>query len=125
MTLDAFSAHLGLDQGRLERDGGTAVFVLGSLTPGRVFELDVGDYAEVVQEADLTNVDLVRVDATVITASAPAGLAWDLAIRVDGAARSVRRLRNATGIRVRDLAANVAGLVGLHEVAVRLELVRS
>ena len=125
MALDAFSAHLGLDQGRLEGNGGRAVFVLGSLTPGRVFELGVGDYAEVVQEADLTNVDLIRVDATVTTANAPAGLAWELAIRVDGAARSARRLRNATGVRVRDLAANVAGLVGPHEVAVRLELVRS
>ncbi len=124
MTLDAFSAHLGLDQGRLERDGGRAVFVLGSLTPGRVFELDVGDYAEVVQEADLTSVDLIRVDATVTTAAAPAGLAWELAIRVDGVERAARRLRNATGVHIRDLAANVAGLMGLHEVAVRLELVR-
>ena len=124
MALDAFSARLGIDEGRAPQGDG-AVFVLGSLTPGRVHDLDVGDYAEVAQDADLTNVDLIRVDATVTTPDTAPGLVWELAIWVDGIAVTRRRLRSAIGLRVRDLAANVAGTSGVRAIAVRLELVRS
>ena len=124
MALDAFSARLGIDDGRVSRGDG-AVFVLGSLTPGRVHYLQLGDFAEVVQSPDLTNVDLIRVDATITTSETPTGIAWELAIWVDGIARASRRLRTGSGMRVRDLATNVAGMSGTHEVALRLELVRS
>jgi len=124
MALDAFSARLGIDDGRVQRGDG-AVFVLGSLTPGRVHDLDVGDYAEVTQDADLTNVDLIRIDATVTTPATALGLAWELAIWIDGIAVTRRRLRSAIGLRVRDLAANVAGASGVRTIALRLELVRS
>ncbi len=124
MALDAFSARRGIDDGRVPQGDG-AVFVLGSLTPGRVHDLDVGDYAEVAQDADLTNVDLIRVDATVTTPDTAPGLAWELAIWVDGTTVTRRRLRSAIGLRIRDLAANVAGTSGVRTVALRLELVRS
>lgn len=121
MPLDAFTARLGIDSGRLERDGGT-LFVLGSLSPGRVHDLEPGDYVEIAQRADLTLVDLVRVRATLRLPAMPSDRAWTLTIQVDGGARAsiggwAGRTREIT-----DLAADVSVLRGEHEVAVRLAL---
>ena len=121
MTLDAFRARLGLDQGRLRAASG-AVFVLGAQTPGRMHVLAAGDYAEIVQRIDLTDADLVRVTATCRAPTVPTGLAWSLLVRVDGVTLAQRRLPSGRTIDVRDLAASVAALNGEHEIAVRLEL---
>ena len=109
MELGAFTSRLGVGQGRIEprsivAPSGDYVFVLGEDEPGRFFELDAGDRAEVVQDTDLTSVDLVR--------------AW---LRLRVAARATcpaGRERVLT-----DLAANVSKLSGTHQVGVRLELV--
>jgi len=125
VALDAFTARLGIDQGRLVRPDGTIAFVLGSLAPGYESELAVGDYAEVVQLADLTNVDLVRVEASLAVGDVPDGVAWELSLRLDGAPQASVRARPNRTHRTRDLAANVSSLGGTHEIAVRLELVVS
>lgn len=119
MTLDAFRAHLGVEQGRVARGDGH-VLVLGSRTPGRVHALTVGDFAELTQRADLTGADLVRVTATCVVSTTTAS--WTLTLRVDGVVYARRVLPPGRRVEVRDLAANVAGLSGEHEVAVRLEL---
>ena len=122
MTLDAFRARLGVDQGRVVADA-SAVFILGARTPGRMHVLAAGDYAEIVQRIDLTDADLLRVTAMCRAPLTPTGLAWSLVVRVDGVPLARRRLPTGRTIDVRDLAATVAALVGEHEVAVRLELV--
>ena len=121
MTLDAFRARLGVDQGRVAHDD-HAAFVLGALTPGRTHDLAPGDYAELVQLVDLTTADLVRVAATCTMPTITDPLRWRLIIRVDGVALAQRLLPSGRTVEVHDLAANVASLAGPHEVAVRLEL---
>lgn len=121
MPLDAFTARLGLDSGRVEQEG-RVLFVLGSLSPEHVHDLEVGDYAEIVQRADLTLVDLVRVRATLRLPAMPADRVWALAIHIDGAARASIRGWPGRTREITDLAASVSALRGEHEVAVRLTL---
>jgi len=129
MELDAFRSRLGVGQGRIQPAGAAApsgdhVFVLGEDEAGRLFELATGDHAEVVQDTDLTGVDLVRTHLRLrVPASLPAGLGWEVSMVVDGA-----KLARATCLpgrerEITDLAANVSKLAGVHQVGVRLELV--
>ncbi len=131
MELDAFRSRLGVGQGRIRPAGaapasGDYVFVLGEDEAGRLFELVAGDRGEVLQDTDLTDVDLVRAHLRLrVPASVPEGLAWDVSIVVDGA-----KLARATCLPGRqrvltDLAANVSKLAGVHAVGVRLELVEA
>ena len=129
MDLTAFESRLGLGQGRIRPAGvepvtGEHVFVLGEDQPGRFFDLAAGDHAEVVQEVDLSGVDLVLAHLHMrVPASLPANLAWEASILVDG-----MKLASATCLpgrrrTISDLAANVSRISGLHVVGVRLELV--
>lgn len=125
MEFDAFTARLGIGQGRIDMDGQT-VFVLGDVEPGWHRTLAVGDYAEVAQQVDLTDIEIVRASLTLhVRAGIPAGLAWEVSITVDGA-KAGRVLgwpgRTRT---ITDLGANVSKLTGQHTVAVRLELVEA
>lgn len=129
MELDAFTSRLGLGQGRIAPVNsvpvsGDYVFVLGDDEPGRIFELDSGDHAEVVQDTDLSGVDLVRAHFRLrVPSSLPTTLVWEVSITVDGVkqarfACTAGRDRVAT-----DMAANVSKLSGVHQVGIRLELV--
>jgi hypothetical protein len=129
MDLDAFTSRLGLGQGRLAPvnaapASGDYVFVLGEDEPGRIFELGSGDHAEVVQDTDVTDMDLVRAHLRLrVPASLPATLAWEVSIVVDGVKAARATCRAGRERVLTDLAANVSKLTGLHEVGVRLELV--
>ncbi len=124
MELDAFCSRLGEGQGRVGTSAGDACFVLGELEPGRMFELQHGDYAEVVQATDLTGVTLVRARCTLsVPANLPANLAWEASILVDGAKLAWATCGAGRSRELTDLAANVSKLSGVHEVAVRLTLV--
>lgn len=129
MELDAFTSRLGLGQGRirpasLPAGSGEYAFVLGEDEPGRLFELAVGDHAEVVQDTDLTDVDLVRAHLGLsVPASVPAGFAWEASIVVDGAKLATATAKPGRSRTLTDLAANVSKLSGVHQVGVRLELV--
>jgi len=124
MDLDAFCSRLGEGQGRLETSAGEACFVLGDLEPGRCFDLQQGDYAEVVQATDLTGVTLIRARCTLsVPASLPANLAWEASILVDGTKLARAACESGRSRELMDLAANVSKLTGTHEVAVRLTLV--
>jgi len=128
MALDAFKSRLGLGQGRirptsLPASSGDYAFVLGEDEPGRFFELAVGDHTEVVQDTDLTGVDLVRANLGLRIPTVPAGFAWEASIVVDGVKLASAMARPGRSREVTDLAANVSKLSGVHTVGVRLELV--
>ena len=121
--MDAFTSQLGPQQGRLIKDDGQAIFVLGAETPGWRADLAVGDFVEVVQDADLTDVKLVRVRGELEVRSVPSHMAWEATLLVDGVSQASIRGRPGVVRPIRDLAACVVGLQGVHAVAVRLSLV--
>lgn len=127
MELTAFESRLGLRQGRVqqaEAPSGEYVFVLGDDEAGRIFELAPGDRAEVVQETDLTGVDLLRAHLRLrVPASLPADLAWEVSIVVGGVKHARATCAPGREREITDLAANVSKIAGLHDVGVRLELV--
>ncbi len=125
---DAFTVRLDDGQGRVQpstvapADGAWAV-VLGDDTPGWRESLDVGDYVQIEQDLDVTNIALVRPRlAFRMPAGLPPGLVWQVAILVDGAVQVVVTARPGTTRVLSDLAANVVALGGVHRVGVRLEL---
>jgi len=135
-ALTAFDCRLGVSQGRLPREAlasgsgppapgsGDFVFVLGDVEPGRRYDLDLGDHAEVVQAVDLTGADLVRALLHLrVPADVPAGLAWEASLIVDGVRQARARCRPGCTRTLTDLAANVSKLAGVHQVGVRLQLV--
>lgn len=120
--LDAFTCRLGTAQGRVA----PGVFVLGSAELGYVFDLALGDRAELVQDVDVTGVDLVRTRMRLrVPDGLPGGFAWEASLVVDG--RKVARAVTRPGWtrELTDLAANVSKLSGVHGVGVRLELVEA
>lgn len=129
MELTAFESRLGLGQGRVQPQGttppsGDHVFVLGDDEAGRIYEFAPGDHAAVVQETDLTDVDLVRAHLRLrVPASLPANLAWEASIVVDGAKHARATCPPGREREITDLAANVSKMAGMHQVGVRLELV--
>ena len=79
--MDAFTARLGVSEGRVERAPGDVVFALGDLTPGWTADFAAGDYVEVAQTADLTGVAVVRVTGTL---RAPPAGRWRVSLRIGG-----------------------------------------
>ncbi|PIE65645.1 MAG: hypothetical protein CSA24_02300 [Deltaproteobacteria bacterium] len=129
MELTAFENRLGSGQGRIALahaapPSGDYVFVLGDDEAGRLFELAPGDRAEVVQQTDLSGVDLIRAHLRLrVPAQLPAGLAWEASIVVDGNKRAMATCSLGRERVLNDLAANVSKMTGLHQAGVRLELV--
>jgi hypothetical protein len=129
VALTAWERELGETQGRIEPSGftppeGTFAFVLGRDLPGLMQMLEIGDFVEVSQNADFGDANLVRVRARMRPpASAPSGVAWKAALRVDGIERASSLLEPGRMRDRVDLAANVSKLSGNHALAFRLELV--
>jgi hypothetical protein len=129
MELDAFRSRLGLTQGRIKSAGisptsAEYVFVLGDAEGGHFCKLTARDYAQIVQESDLTGVDLVRVSLVLrVPSDVPTNLAWEASLAVDGVKQARGRARPGRTRVLNDLAANVSKLSGVHRICVRLELV--
>ena len=129
MEFDAFTSRLGLGQGRIAPTSpppgsGEYAFVLGEDDLGRLFDLAPGDHAEVAQDTDLTDVDLVRAHLGLrVPATLPAGFAWEASIVVDGVKLATATANSGRTRTLTDLAANVSKLSGVHQIGVRLELV--
>ncbi len=125
MELTAFNSRLGTSQGRLgPNDEDEYRFVLGDNQPGYLHNLEPGDHAEVIQETDLTDIDLVRAELTLsVPDDVPSPMYWEASIIVDGTAYARTTCRPGRFREITDLAANVSKMTGLHQVGVRLALV--
>lgn len=127
MALTAFTSRLGTTQGRILQGQGSAgeyAFVLGDTDTGRLTELSAGDFAQISQHTDLTEVSFVRVKLSLrVPQGLPSGLAWIAAILIDGVRAASTSAASGQQRAITDLCANVSKLTGIHEVAVRLELV--
>lgn len=88
------------------------------------YGLKVGDRQSVFQNIDMTGVNLVRVAFFMsLPTPAPSGLAWEVAILVDGVKKSrMKMTRNRSRTRY-DMAANVSKIDGVRKVEFRLTLV--
>jgi hypothetical protein len=123
MPLDAFTSRLGVGQGRLPRGDGGHVFVLGTDEPGHVAELAPGDFVELVQDVDVSDLDLIRMSLRLRTPSSlPSELRWSVALRLDGVEVARTSGRPGRARAITDLAANVSKFFGTRELAIRLEL---
>jgi hypothetical protein len=123
MEFDAFSARLGVSQGRVEEAEDNFVFILGDLQPGYLADFEPGDRAEVAQDVNLTGADLVRAKLMLsIPTDMPSSLYWEAAILIDGVKHASAVGRSGRTRSIEDLAANVSKMSGVHTVAVRLQL---
>lgn len=129
MEFDAFTARLGSGQGRIaprnhQPFSGEHVFVLGENEPRRRFDLAASDYAEVYQDVDVTDQDIVRVHLHLrVPRSTPAGLHWEAGLVVDGVMVAKASCPTGRERTITDLVANVSKLSGVHRIGVRLMLV--
>lgn len=131
MEFDAFTARLGEGQGRIVPKNtiplfGDYVFALGNDEAGRFFELAAGDFAEVVQEVDLSSQDLIRTNLHLrVPSSLPEENYWEASIVIDGTKSARATCPAGRERRITDLAANTSKMTGLHQVGIRLELMES
>ena len=125
MDLTAFNSRLGISQGRIPlSDAEEYIFVLGDDLPGYFHHLAPGDFAQVVQETDLTDTALIRPELTLtVPDSTPAGVGFEVSVVVDGVKFAVTTCSTGRTRRITDLAPNVSKLTGMHTVGVRLEVV--
>ena len=130
MELTAFTSRLGKSQGRIRPSRvsatlGEHLIVLGDEVDGYRYRLTSGDHVELKQDVDLTGVDFVRIQARLtVPPELPSDLAWNVSILVGGIALAVASCRSGRSRELRDLAANVSKHAGVHQVALRLELVK-
>ncbi len=105
---------------------GDHVFVLGYQLPGLIHRSSVGDFAQVEQTEDFGSTNIIRFVAIVRPPEVnPAGVAWRLSLRIDGAEYVGRNLDAGRGRTFVDMAANVSKLVGNHSLGFRVELVNA
>jgi sporulation-control protein spo0M len=124
MDLTAFNSRLGISQGRIPLDETDFVFVLGDDVPGYFHNLEGGDHAQVVQDIDLTDINIVQTELTVkVPDSTPLTIGFELSIVVDNAKMATTVCLTGQERRITDLTANVSKLTGVHSVGVRLEVV--
>ncbi len=102
------------------------MFVLGSIEAGCYHELVLNDGAKLVQEVDLTNVDLIRVNWDIrIPDSTPAGYAWEISVLVDDTEKARLTCPPGTRRNLNDLAANVSKITGHHLVGIGIRLIEN
>ncbi len=123
--LSAFEVSLGTHQGRIDTPDGP-VFVLGDSGSGQKYQLEVGDFVELEQQADLTDVDLVGVEGEILVLnSLPSDLTWEIALRIDGQTLASLRCGPGRTRSLRDLAAPCFRMQGPRLVTLRLSLERA
>lgn len=125
MSLSLFQTHRGIEQGRIRPTAapaanGSYAFVLGSDT-FRFAEMEPGDYAQILGSVDVTSIDVITADVSLIVRDVPAGLKWTvkMLIGIDEFA-SITGWANST--RRPDLSAAVRHLTGNQTVYINLTL---
>ena len=131
MEFTAFTARLGKSQGRITPRNAVSIsgeytFVLGDDESGRICELSPGDFAEIVQQVNVTEHNFIFADMRLrVPAGMPASYYWEVSMTVDGAKMASIRCDAGKERPITDLAANTSKLSGMHQVGVRLELMES
>jgi hypothetical protein len=131
MEFNAFTSRLGEGQGRIAPentvpDSGDYVFVLGDDEEDRFFNLAAGDRAEVAQDVDLTDHDLVRTNLHVrVPNSLTSGYAWEFSIIINGVKMVTVTCPPGRERTLTDVAANTSKMTSVHQVSVRFELVET
>jgi hypothetical protein len=125
MELTAFNSRLGISQGRIPlEETDQLVFVLGDDVPGYVYNLELRDHAQVVQEIDLTDIGIVQTELSVrIPDSIPDSVGFELSIVVDNIKMAITICLTGQERHITDLSANVSKSTGVHAVGVRLEII--
>jgi hypothetical protein len=120
MDLTAFNSRLGISQGRIPlEETDQFVFVLGD-----VYNLELGDHAQVIQEIDLTDVSIVQTELSVkVPDSTPGRIGFELSIVVDNIKTATTVCFTGQKRHIADLSANVSRSTGVHAVGVRLEII--
>lgn len=126
MDLTAFNSRLGISQGRIPLESTESfVFVLGDDVPGYYYDLEAGDYAQVVQAVDLADIDLIRTELDVeVPESIPSRFGYEISIVVNDVKLETILCKARYRHHITDLAANVSIMTGVQLVGVRLEVVR-
>jgi hypothetical protein len=125
MELTAFNSRLGISQGRIASDETDEYFfVLGDDVPGYIRKLEVGDRAQVVQDIDLTDIDVIRTELSVkVPDSTPEDIGFELSIVVDDTKTATTVCLAGQTRRITDLSADVSKWTGVHTAGVRLEVI--
>jgi len=125
LNLTPFNHNLGVTQGRIETDNDQTVFVLGSIKPGDYHELTTDDGCVITQDADLTNVDLIRTSLEIrIPESTPDGYAWGVVLFADGQPMAIVVCRAGISRSLEELTVNVSKITGTHTVGIGFRLVQ-
>ena len=129
MAFTPFNAVLGTRQGRLDPKGfmpttGEYAYVLGSDLSGEMYDFNIGDYSEVTQDIDLSEVNFIRAQIRLRNAlEIPQGVNWEASIAIDGEKKTTMKIKLRRTRDRSDMAANVSKLTGVHTVGLRLELI--
>ncbi len=102
--------------------GGDYSFVLGSDQAGEVFTFATGDYTEVSQDVDATDLALVTFTARLRGMAAAGTQRWFFTWRVDGVVQGTREVLPARTVLLVNLAFDVSQITGMHTLALRLEV---
>ena len=127
---NAWTREPGITQGRIEPTGfvppeGDFVFVLGRDVPGRLENLEVGDFVEIKQSADFgADVNFVRFRGRIRGAvTMPSGRSWKVSVLVNGVEQTARIIEPGRTKELIDMCVNVSKLTGDNELKFRLELI--
>ena len=129
MAFTPFNAVLGIRQGRMDPNGfvpttGDYAYVLGSDLSGEMYDFNIGDYSEVNQDIDLTEVNFIRAQVKLRNAlEIPQGVNWEASITVGGEKKTTMKIKPGRSRDRSDMAANVSKLTGVYIVGLRLELI--
>lgn len=134
--MTAFTKDLSFKQGRrpadfsmpFEIEEGSFFLVLGTELSKNKFLLEIGDYVQVDQDFDPDGANLLRFRVMIRPVLAlPLGYAWRFGAFLDGVERIGMNLDPSRTRRRRliDMAINVAGLIGTHNIAFVLGVVAS
>jgi hypothetical protein len=118
----------GVLSGRVVNIDGEASFVLGLLQSLELEQMTTGDYVEISQDVDLTDLDMIELDCSVIGRShpglvLPAVYRWDAKIIVDGDVIAQRTIDFSDDKTWNDFRGPVRRNTGTVAIKIRLELI--
>ena len=125
--MNPFTSELGIVQGRIVPQvytptEGEYAFVLGSDTPGYIYDFNIDDSVEINQIIDVTGINFIRLDAQFRSPEMPDGVYWVFRMLIDNFPYAWKLLTPGKIINSSDMAANVSKLAGPVILSLRLTL---